>query len=408
MSDRRLQVDRTSPPLSKKTLRIGVLLPLSGENQRWGEYIKRSIEGAIQALDGIEVLYADTQGEAHFAVQAIDQWQSKDHPIEAILGPLSPTLAIMVAQRAQWYETPWFPLGSLPSLVKNSFTISWRLEAEDEGRSIGDAVCERRPSTAALLFDDSPRSQLGIRTLIRSLKRCGVKVIHRVRLARGRGKVSDRTIDEALLKLSGRAGSEVDDPWWSRINPRPHHPAQRRAPRVRYEALVTTLRGRLLARTISQFPLWDIEIKPHSSRRVREIYSKYRDEEPPWVQLYTGIGARSVATGAVSPHLLEGAVMMDRASLSLVGRNYLKRRPRATPLELELRDLFTWLHQVSQHRGSLNVTTQSPPPLLQLLQRYDKVNGVWGQRSFRHGQLVSPPLKQVTLHQGKLRALMHH
>ena len=77
----------------------------------------------------------------------------------------------MVAQRAQWYETPWFPLGSLPSLVKNSFTISWRLEAEDEGRSIGDAVCERRPSTAALLFDDSPRSQLGIRTLIRSLKR---------------------------------------------------------------------------------------------------------------------------------------------------------------------------------------------------------------------------------------------
>ena len=385
--------------LTKRHLSVGVLLPLSGPNQRWGRYIERAIKNASNRHQLLNILFADSAGEPWVAIKALDHWMNEDK-IDALIGPLSPYVATPLAQRVSWYELPWFPLGSLSELIKNSFSISWRMEASDESQMVSKAICQAHISNVALVIKDQPRAHLNARLIRRSLKRCQTKVSPLIILkVNQKGQVTDTEIDRGLVRLSGRDHRTIPDPWWRKINSKRTHPAQWVAPQVKYQAVILLLRGRILTKILSQFPLWDIEIKPNDPSHLDSIYAKYRGYEPPWVRIFTGLGATSVATGVVASDQLNDAVMIDRPPLSQEGEQYVRAHPRATALELEVIDLFKWLGQTHQY------ATHHQLRFIEALRETQTIQGIWGVRRYQSGKLNLPKFRYYTSKNGHLKRL---
>lgn len=327
----------------RERIKIGALLPLSGEMGSWGQSVRKSIEEAIQEVGHFEVEFADTAGEPTLAIKAIDTWQKSHQAVDLIIGPISPYVAVAVAQRVQWYELPWFPLGSLPQTARNSFTISWRIEAVDEGRAIGQAVCRQSPSRATLLFDDSPRSQLCMRIVRRTLRRCGVPIGQTLLVHHEDStEVSDQVIDQTIELLRGE------------LNPD--------------EVLITPLRGLLLSRFASRF-----KTLPHHSS----------------LTLFAGLGARSILTRSKLSSYFHSLKVLERSALTPIGVQYLKRHPHAAVIELEIFELLTWL--------SNTIKTEPKDTIIKSIRNQHSHQGLWGRRSVESGRLSPPKLHMYKL-----------
>lgn len=378
-------------------LSVGVIIPLSGPNQHWGKLIKKTINKVLRGQDNVQAIFADSQGEASVAIHVLDHWM-KTNKVAAVLGPLSPYVAAPFAQRIQWYELPWFPLGSLPSLLKNTFSISWRFEAKNEARMLAGAICSFNLHQVAIVIADQPRAHLTARLLTRALRRCQVKVIMTEVLNISHSQlVSDRSIDQSLVRLSGRR-SITNTTSKSKIFNR--QKAIQLQPQINYQAMILLIRGRLLSRVVSQFSLWDIEIKPSNQKRVDQLYQKY-EGPPPWIQIFTGLGAAPIAKGVVAADQLHGAILIDRPALSTLGKKYVQSNPKATTLELELVDLFTWLVKAQQ------TTNGRVDHLLKSLRKTQEVEGVWGRRSYQAGELMLPSGRYYQSDHGRLIELEH-
>ncbi|MEA1929756.1 MAG: penicillin-binding protein activator [Patescibacteria group bacterium] len=88
-------------PASGEPIRIGVLVPLSGDAAAWGENAKQGIDLALLALrekclaekcesTPVELIYEDTRGEARQTVSAYQKLTNIDK-VNGIIGPISQT-----------------------------------------------------------------------------------------------------------------------------------------------------------------------------------------------------------------------------------------------------------------------------------------------------------------------------
>ena len=381
------------------SLKIGILLPLSGLHQHWGKLIKKSVEQVTKGKQ-INVIFADSQSDAAVSIKKIDEWFSSDQQIDALIGPLSPYIAATVAQRILWYEKPWFPLGSLPNIFKNSFTISWRIEAEDEAKALSSVLCKSELQRFALLFDDHPRAHLCARLLKRNLRYCQKTIIKQVVIQKdNQGEVTTKMIHQALLTLSGRHLNSTPDQHWQTIHTKPIFPEQQASPQINFEGLILLPRGRLLTQVLNLLPQWDLEVKPSSLRQQRMIEDKYDYLPPPWLTLFIGLGGASLIEKTRYFSFLEQAVLLTRARLATRGIQYLKKYPQASTLELEFLDLFEWLSQATKY------SLRHQKSLIEALRQVSAVQGSWGQRKYYQGRLSTPSLQVWTIHQNKLKEL---
>ena len=99
------------PQPSKSKFTVGVILPLSGAHQPYGERVLQGIQLAIKELDPsgkslfLSVALADSKGDPVEAEKAVEALVSKDNAI-AILGPLLSIELERAAMKAQQLRVP--------------------------------------------------------------------------------------------------------------------------------------------------------------------------------------------------------------------------------------------------------------------------------------------------------------
>jgi len=101
-------------------IKIGAILPLTGDGAKYGEEAKNGIELALEYLKDskIEVIYEDDQGKANGAINAFNKLvESENLPV--IIGPMYSSTALAVAPLGEKKKVVIFsPSASSPELTK--------------------------------------------------------------------------------------------------------------------------------------------------------------------------------------------------------------------------------------------------------------------------------------------------
>ena len=385
-------------------LMIAVLLPLSGPHQTWGTLIQKSLRYLQTIYPQFIFTFADTQDDSILAIKSLDSLMNKSPSIDVLIGPLSPKIILSLSQRVQWYELPWFPLGSLPTLSANHFNFSWRLEAQDEAEALAKILCRSQSKSVGTLLIDQPKTRLLVKRLKRLLKSCRINLNKVVILPQEKHrqngpKVSQQTISNALIELSGRSQYGSADPWWSIVHK--SHPSiqSRQSPKVHYESLIILARGKQLRQILRALSQWDLEIKPSSVTKQALIMKKYRGQEPPWLSIFTGLGSGGIVSSLAKTDTLEGLVCLERAALSTKGKNYLRQRPQANSLELEIVDLLMWLDQARVLSQDTHLS------LVKAIRMVSQISGLWGKRRKVSSKLSPPKIKYFRVQNRQLKAI---
>ncbi len=139
---------------------IGVILPLSGKYQMYGERALAAIKQAVASDPSIKLVVKDTQGEAAITAQAVEDLVISDHVI-AVVGPLFSNEAQAAALKAEELSVPLIALNhkeGLPQLGPYVFRTALTIEAQ--AKELARVAFEKLNFTRfALLY---PRNTYGM------------------------------------------------------------------------------------------------------------------------------------------------------------------------------------------------------------------------------------------------------
>jgi branched-chain amino acid transport system substrate-binding protein len=151
------------PPLPSPKFRVGVVLPLSGVHQTFGEKVLRSIQLAFKENIGEEnrelasLVVRDSQGNPGAAEKAVEELVSREKVI-AVIGPLLSTTTDRAARKANQLKVPLITLSPKESfsgkgdfLFQNSLTPSSQIQA-----LTAFAVEQLKHRTFAVFYPNSP------------------------------------------------------------------------------------------------------------------------------------------------------------------------------------------------------------------------------------------------------------
>lgn len=115
---------KTNAP-KKQEIKVGAILPLSGEGAKYGEAARRGMDLAVEQINGaggvkgrnFKILYEDTQGDPKTGVSAFQKLVTVDK-VQAVLGDLLSSVTLSVAPIANARKVVLFsPTSSSPKLT---------------------------------------------------------------------------------------------------------------------------------------------------------------------------------------------------------------------------------------------------------------------------------------------------
>jgi ABC-type branched-subunit amino acid transport system substrate-binding protein len=149
--------------LPKSKYIVGVILPLSGVYQSFGERVLQGIELAIREAESsgkiplISLAIRDSKGSPWEAEKAVEELVNKEKVL-AIIGPLLSNTAEKAAQKAQQMKVPLFTfsqkelsLGNADFIYQNSLTPSEQIQT-----LVDYAIKELGLRTFAVFYPNSP------------------------------------------------------------------------------------------------------------------------------------------------------------------------------------------------------------------------------------------------------------
>jgi branched-chain amino acid transport system substrate-binding protein len=163
-------------------LRVGVVLPLSGQFALGGQNVKRGYDlaaedvntgGGIKALGGapIELVYADNQGKQDVAIGETDRLVQQEQ-VAAIMGSWHSPTTIAGTQAAERNKTPWIvEVASADIVVERGFKYvsrvnvkaSWYGEAPVDYLDYAKNTLKQKVERVAIMYtdDDWGRASVG-------------------------------------------------------------------------------------------------------------------------------------------------------------------------------------------------------------------------------------------------------
>ena len=131
-------IPEPAPLPSKTKYTVGVILPLSGPYQRFGERALQGIQLAIKEMDAqgktplVSLVIRDSKGNPAEAEKAVEELVTKEKAI-AIIGPLLSIDVEMAAKKAQQLKVPIITLSQKEfSLGKGEFVFQNSLTPSDQ------------------------------------------------------------------------------------------------------------------------------------------------------------------------------------------------------------------------------------------------------------------------------------
>jgi branched-chain amino acid transport system substrate-binding protein len=181
-------------------VRIGVVLPLSGQFALGGQNVKRGYDlaaedinkaGGVKALGGaqIELVYADNQGKQDVAIGETERLIQQEN-VAAIMGSWHSPTTIAGTQAAERHKTPWVvEVASADVVVERGFKYvsrvnvkaSWYGEAPVDYLDYAKSTLKQKIQRVAIMYtdDDWGRSSVGKGTK-EALKKRGYEIVEEI------------------------------------------------------------------------------------------------------------------------------------------------------------------------------------------------------------------------------------
>ena len=135
-------------------VKVGVILPLSGQYAAYGESVKNSMEMSLNDLQNknVELVFEDDQYDSAKALSAYNKLQSVDN-VDMIVGLVSPTLEVIKPKINQSDEI-MFTVGNEASVEKDNVfeIIPWATELF---RTLGKEISGKYKKVAVVYTSDS-------------------------------------------------------------------------------------------------------------------------------------------------------------------------------------------------------------------------------------------------------------
>ncbi len=134
----------TAPPQEEaKTIKVGVILPLSGRLAETGTDLKRGIEFAVSQINEnggvkncggalIEVIYGDSQGKPEVGAAEAERLITQENVV-ALVGAYQSAVTKTASEVAERYQVPFLnPDSTSPALTKRGYKWFFRTTPHDE------------------------------------------------------------------------------------------------------------------------------------------------------------------------------------------------------------------------------------------------------------------------------------
>lgn len=284
----RATLDRLVAGRTTRPGRVGVLLPLSGPFAAIGGVALAGVRLAGEAWPDVELVVADTAGDADRARQLVDE-MVHEKQVVALIGPVGSLESRAAALAAERLEIPIMTLSASDRLSDaGTFVFRHRVGREAQGRAIARyAVEEMGLRSFAILYPDGDYGRDLMRAFWQTVERLGGEV----RGAQGYPLNGD-AFEPAIKKLIGRYHLEVrrPDPRWAHINRKARDRAFRVPPVVDFEAIFVPDAGPRLRKLLPFLPYWDIELRTAPDLSPLSFAAKYGGDTPQLVQLLGASG----------------------------------------------------------------------------------------------------------------------
>ncbi len=189
----------SSPVVVKKTLKIGLVLPLSGSFAGIGERIQLAVKTALELpKDEFSLVILDSQGTTAGLAEKLEGW-IKQNSIDVIIGDVLLNTAPVVARKSQELNIPVILLArkeDLTAIGGNVFRVGLTNRQQVKGL-VARAIQKSNAKNFAVLFPKNPLGEEMAERYVEEVKKQGGKVVFR------EGYAPDRTtFTEIAVKLA--------------------------------------------------------------------------------------------------------------------------------------------------------------------------------------------------------------
>jgi branched-chain amino acid transport system substrate-binding protein len=172
-----------------ETVKVGVLLPLTGSQAKFGEIEKRSYEMAAEEINGkggvngkkIELLFEDDTGKPDVGRSGVEKLISREK-VPVITGGYSSSVTAAAAPVAQQFKVPFvICTGSADDVTEKGYDYVFRVnppasEYPNAVKSFLQGVA-KDVKTVALLYENSAFGQSSSKSFEEDAKELGLKIV---------------------------------------------------------------------------------------------------------------------------------------------------------------------------------------------------------------------------------------
>jgi len=177
-----------SPANAQEVIKVGIILPLTGEKAKFGEIEKNSFVMALNDINKaggvkgkkIELLFEDDTGKPDVARSAAEKLLSKDQVV-MLGGGYGSSETFAISGVAQQKKVPFLiNTGSADKITEQGWNFVYRLNppvSEYSEAAEGFFKDIAKPKTAAILFENTLFGTSGSKEVEKSLKDLGIQVL---------------------------------------------------------------------------------------------------------------------------------------------------------------------------------------------------------------------------------------
>jgi len=175
--------------LAADTIKVGVLLPLTGSQAKFGEIEKRSYEMAAEEINAkggvkgmkIELLFEDDTGKPDVGRSGVEKLISREK-VPVITGGYSSSVTAAAAPVAQQFKVPFvICTGSADDITEKGYDYIFRINppASEYPNAIKSFLQEvgKDVKTVALLYENSAFGQSSSKSFEEDTKELGLKIV---------------------------------------------------------------------------------------------------------------------------------------------------------------------------------------------------------------------------------------
>lgn len=183
-----LSVCATAVNVPSQTIKVGVVLPLTGSEAAFGEIERNSFQLALDEINGkggikgkkIELIFEDDTGKPDVGRSAVEKLISQDK-VSVLTGGYSSAVSIGVTALAQQKNVPFLvTTGSADEITEKGYSYVFRINppASEYPEAVTSFLQEvAKPKTAVILYENTSFGQSSSKSFEGNLKNLGIQVL---------------------------------------------------------------------------------------------------------------------------------------------------------------------------------------------------------------------------------------